>query len=138
MTIRNLQIEDYEGVYALWTRTPGMGLNAVDDSLEGFSRYVHRNPTTCFVAEKDHEIIGVILAGHDGRRGLIHHAAVAEAEQRRGIGEALLNEALHALKREGIQKVLLVVFDQNEKGNAFWEKQGFTKRGDLVYRNRAI
>ncbi len=138
MTIRNLRIEDYEAIYALWSCTPGMGLNAVDDSLEGFSRYVRRNPTTCFVAEEGNGIIGVILAGHDGRRGLIHHAAVAESEQRKGIGEALLHAALAALKREDIHKVLLVVFDQNEKGNAFWEKHGFTKRGDLVYRNRAI
>ena len=45
---------------------------------------------------------------------------------------------LSALEREGIQKAALVVFGQNEGGNAFWEHAGFTARTDLVYRNRNI
>jgi ribosomal protein S18 acetylase RimI-like enzyme len=101
-------------------------------------KYLLRNPSTCFVAEKDGDIIGVILSGHDGRRGYIHHTAVHESEQRHGIGAALLKAAMNALENEGINKVALVVFNKNEKGNAFWEKQGFTARGDLVYRNKAI
>lgn len=32
----------------------------------------------------------------------------------------------------------MVVFDRNEIGNQFWEKIGFTKRDDLVYRNQNI
>jgi N-acetylglutamate synthase len=35
-------------------------------------------------------------------------------------------------------KIALVVFSENEKGNAFWEKQGFTRSDDLVFRNKAI
>jgi len=63
---------------------------------------------------------------------------VAGSEQRNGIGAVLLNAAISALEREGINKAALVVFDRNEKGNAFWEKQGFTIRPDLIYRNKAI
>jgi len=62
----------------------------------------------------------------------VSSAAVSKWER----GE--LNAAMSALEREGINKVALVVFDKNEKGNAFWEKQGFIKRPDLIYRNRAI
>ncbi len=138
MTIRTMTINDYEKVYSLWLSTPNMGLNNLDDSKEGIAKYLSRNPNTCFVAEKDGEIIGVILSGHDGRRGYIHHAAVNESEQRNGIGTALLNAALSALKDEGINKVALVVFGKNEKGNTFWEKQGFITRDDLNYRNKAI
>ena len=47
-------------------------------------------------------------------------------------------KVLDALKAEGIHKGALVVFDRNEKGNAFWEKMGFTVREDLVYSNRAL
>lgn len=42
---------------------------------------------------------------------------------------------LDALKKEEINKVLLVTFKKNEGGNAFWESQGFTLREDLNYRN---
>ena len=138
MTIRLMTLNDYEPVYALWLATPNMGLNNLDDSKEGISKYLARNPDTCFVAESEGRITGVILCGHDGRRGYIHHTAVAGSEQRHGVGTALVNAALSALEREGINKAALVVFAKNEKGNAFWERQGFTAREDLNYRNRAI
>jgi len=138
MNIRIMSIADYEQVYSLWLNTPNMGLNNIDDSKEGIAKYLARNPNTCFVAEKDGNIIGVILSGHDGRRGYIHHAAVSEHFQRNGVGTALGDAAMYALEREGITKVALVVFEKNEKGNAFWEQYGFIERGDLVYRNKAI
>ena len=138
MIIRIMTHEDYEQVYALWLSTPNMGLNNLDDSREGIAKYLARNPGTCFVAEKGNNIIGVILSGHDGRRGYIHHTAVAQSEQCQGIGAALVSAAMRALEEAGIHKVALVVFGNNEKGNAFWEKQGFTTRNDLVYRNKAI
>lgn len=138
MEIRTMTIDDYNQAYSLWLSTPGMGLNDIDDSREGIEKYLARNPDTCFVAEIEGEITGVILAGHDGRRGFIHHTVVAESKQRHGIGSMLVENAIEALKREGINKVALVVFGRNEKGNTFWEKQGFITRSDLVYRNRTI
>jgi len=138
MKIRAMTINDYDVVYALWLSTPNMGLNNLDDSKDGIAAYLARNPNTCFVAEKSGDIVGIILSGHDGRRGFIYHVAVAQSEQRHGIGTALVGTAMSALAREGINKVALVVLAPNEKGNAFWESQGFTTRSDLVYRNKAI
>ena len=136
--IRNMKIDDYEQVYTLWSETFGVGLNDIDDSEEGIAKYLKRNPNTCYVAEKTNHIIGAVLSGHDGRRGYISHLAVAKEEQHKGIGSKLLNAVMAALKKEGIQKVALVVFADNEKGNLFWEKQGFTVRKDLIYRNKFI
>lgn len=138
MKIRPLQIEDYESVYRLWLNTPGMGLNTEDDSKEGIRKYLRRNPNTCFVAEHNKEIAGVILAGHDGRRGYIYHTAVDAAQRNQGIGSALVDHVMEALKKEGIHKVALVVFSQNNTGNSFWEKRGFIQRNDLIYRNKNI
>ena len=99
---------------------------------------MRRNPETCFVAEKDNRIIGVILCGNDGRRGYIYHTAVLVTERKRGVGTALVDAAVKALKNEGINKAALVVFSKNELGNSFWEKRGFITREDLIYRNRSI
>lgn len=133
-----MQPSDHSEVYALWLSCQGMGLNTVDDSPEGIQRFLRRNPDTCFVAVEDGRIVGVIMAGHDGRRGFIYHTAVAPDQRHRGIGTALVQAALQALGREGIAKVALVVFSRNTAGNAFWEKQGFTRRDDLTYRNTAL
>lgn len=138
MNIRLMTIADYDSVYALWMSCKNMGFNDVDDSREGIERYLRRNPTTCFVAEENGELAGIILSGHDGRRGFIHHMAVAEKYRRQGIASRLVESALDALRRENISKVALLVFKYNEAGNAFWERQGFTLRGDLNYRNKAL
>jgi len=76
MKIRKMTINDYEGVYELWINTSRMGMRSVDDSKEGIQKYINRNPETCFIAEAENKIIGVILSGHDGRRGYIYHTAV--------------------------------------------------------------
>ena len=133
-----MTLADYEAVYQLWRSTPGMGLNNVDDSRAGLERFLKRNPTSCFVAEEEGTIVGTILCGHDGRRGYLYHAAVAQNYQGRGIGTALLDAALSALEQEGITKVALVALKRNSEGNGFWEKQGFFVREDLNYRNKLI
>ena len=138
MKIRKMKITDYDAVYDLWRKTPGMGLNDIDDSREGIERYLKRNPRTCFVAELDGETVGVILAGHDGRRGYIHHTCVDPTLWNNQIGTRLVDTALEALRNEGISKVALVVFERNERGNGFWERMGFATRPDLVYRNKAL
>ncbi len=138
MKIRKMKITDYDVVYALWRKTPGMGLNDIDDSREGIERYLKRNPRTCFIGEFNGELAGVILAGHDGRRGYIHHTCVAPDLWGRQFGTKLVDAALEALRAEGISKAALVVFSRNERGNGFWERMGFTERPDLVYRNKAL
>lgn len=138
MKIRKMAMDDYEKVYALWMSCTGMGLNNVDDSKEGIEKFLQRNPDTCFVAEEEEKIVGVILVGNDGRRGYIYHTSVSPQNRSKGIGSKLVQQALDALKQQGINKVALVVFARNEIGNQFWEKQGFTTREDIIYRNKAL
>ena len=135
---RVMTADDYDAVYRVWYSTPGMGLNTVDDSREGIEKYLKRNPTTCFIALCEDIVIGVILSGHDGRRGYIYHTAVLPEYRGNGIAKQLVNLTMAALEEEGIHKVALVAFEQNEIGNAFWEHIGFTAREDLVYRNKNI
>ena len=137
MKIRKMEIADYDEVYSLWLSCTGMGLNDLDDSGEGIAKFIKRNPDTCFVAE-DHGIVGVILAGNDGRRGYIYHTAVQPDHRRQGIAAELADHVMKAMADLGIAKVALVVFDRNAAGNAFWETQGFTVREDLIYRNKAL
>lgn len=138
MNFRLMQISDYDSIYNLWINTPGMGLNSVDDSKEGIEKFLKRNPSTCFIAEENEKIVGVIMAGNDGRRGYIYHIAVLPEFCGKHIAKTLVENAMAALEKEGITKVALVVFEKNQNGNGFWEKIGFTVRNDLIYRNRTI
>ena len=143
IAIRNVTIEDYDKLCALWNSTEQSrrALNPVDDSRDGIARYLRRNPTTCFLAcpaEDPRRVIGVILTGHDGRRAIIHHMCIHPEFRRRGIARMLLQEAEEALRAEGITKVFGLVFKDNDPANAFWESQGYTLRTNLNYRNKSL
>lgn len=129
--IRNMQITDYQQLYELWQRIHGLGIRSVDDSREGITRFIKRNPTTSFVAEKDGTVIGSLLCGHDGRQGYFYHVCVDEAYRRYGYATGMAERALEALKQEGISKVNLMAFVKNEIGNQFWREKGWTMRDDL-------
>lgn len=131
--IRAMKIEDYDGIYALWKKIKGFGIRSIDDSKIGVERFLKRNPTTSVVAVEDGKIVGSILCGHDGRRGCLYHVCVDEAYRRRGIGKAMVVQAMHALQAEKINKVSLIAFTKNDIGNAFWNTIGWTERKDLNY-----
>ena len=131
-TIRPMVEEDIPAALALWQELPGIGLRDAD-SPSALARYLRRNPGTSFVAVADAgELAGVALAGHDGRRGLLHHVAVASRYQRNGLGRRLVDACLSALKADGIEKVMLFVKADNADGKSFWKKCGWGERPDIV------
>ena len=141
--IRPVTIEDYDRIYALWdsSEQSRRALNPVDDSREGIARYLKRNPATCFLAcdaAEPEKALGVILSGHDGRRGLIHHLCVHPDCRRQGIAGLLVEKAEEALRAEGITKIFCLVFKDNDPANAFWEEAGYSLRTNLNYRNKSL
>ncbi len=136
-TIREMQADDYEAVYALWSKTPGMGLSDAD-SYANIVRFLQKNKGLCFVCLDQGQIIGTALCGHDGRRGYLYHVTVAETYRSRGIGTALVESCLRRLKAEGIDKCHLFVFADNEPGMSFWRTLGWEKRDDVVVYSRNI
>ena len=140
---RPAKIGDYDSIYELWCSTPQSkrALNPVDDSREGIDRYLKRNPSTCFLAVADDDtqkVVGVILTGHDGRRAIVHHLCVHPDFRRMGIARMLVERAEEALRLEGITKIFGLVFKDNDPANAFWEKQGYSLRTNLNYRNKSL
>ena len=138
MHIRPMNIDDYDKVYALWMSCKNMGFNDLDDSRNGIERFLRRNPDTSFVAVENDSVIGVILGGHDGRRGYIYHTCVAENHRKQGIASMLVDACIGSMKQNGINKTALLVFSKNDAGNKFWEKMGFSERTDVIYRNKEL
>ncbi len=132
-TIRKMTIEDYEQLYALWRKIKGFAMRSIDDSKEGVERFLHRNPDTSVVAEKEGQLVGAILCGHDGRRGCLYHVCVDPDYRMQGIGTQMVVFAMTALKKEKISKVSLIAFTENDIGNTFWRRIGWTQRLDLNY-----
>ncbi len=131
--IREMTIEDYEEVHALWMTIKGFAIRSIDDSREGVARFLKRNPHTSVVATEDGKVVGAILCGHDGRRGCMYHVCVHRDYRRRRIGTQMVVFAMEALRKEQISKISLIAFTKNDIGNAFWKTIGWTRREDLNY-----
>lgn len=136
--IRTMTIDDYEAVYELWANTPNMGLRTLDDSREGIAFFLKRNPKTCMVSLDGEAVTGVILCGHDGRRGYIYHTVVHPGCREQGIGTALISAAVAALQEEGITRVCLNVMESNEEGKRFWTNRGWEKKDFLGFYSKSI
>jgi putative acetyltransferase len=134
---REFEMKDYEAVLDLWRSTPGIALSGADER-DAIERFARRNPGLCWLAEKDGRIVGTTFCGQDGRRGYIHHTAVAVAFQRKGIAQALLERCFAALAEQGIQKCHLFVVKENESGVAFWRKRDWQERTDIVMFSKTV
>ena len=130
-TIRPFEPADYEAAHALWEATPGVGLSAADERGP-IEQYLRRNPGLSFVAMEGEAMVGTILCGHDGRRGLVHHLMTVPGERRKGTGSALLRAGLGALHAQGIDKCHLLVVGDNRAGLDFWRAAGAVERSELA------
>lgn len=136
--IKVMTIDDYEELFMMWKNTSNMGLRSLDDSKEGISCFLKRNPNTNFVAYEDNKLIGAILSGHDGRRGYIYHAVVLPEYRGQGIASNLVDMAVEALQKEGVTRVCLNVMETNEQGKKFWIDKGWEKKDFLGFYSKAI
>lgn len=136
--LKVMTIDVYEELFTMWQNTPNMGLRSLDDSKEGISCFLKRNPNTNFVAYEDDKLVGAILSGHDGRRGYIYHTVVSPEYRGRGIASALVEAVVEALQKEGITRVCLNVMEANEEGKKFWINKGWEKKDFLGFYSKAI
>ncbi|HEY3324382.1 MAG TPA: GNAT family N-acetyltransferase [Planctomycetota bacterium] len=132
ISIRSFRICDYAEVLALWKASPGVCVNEMD-TRGNIAAYLRRNRGMSFVArDGDGRIVGAVLCGHDGRRGYLHHLAVAKDYRKRGIGGQLVEACFAQLIKCGIVKCNIFVFADNLTGQAFWKKSGWNGRSDLL------
>ena len=123
--------QDYQAVYDLWSRA-GNGIHLRhSDEPEEIRKKTGRDPDLFLVAERDGKIIGTVLGGFDGRRGMMYHLAVEPSERFRGIGEALMAELEGRLREKGCIRYYLLVTRDNDEAISFYERRGWKRMDDL-------
>jgi ribosomal protein S18 acetylase RimI-like enzyme len=147
MIYRGFLPSDYEAAHTLWSATEGIGLSEAD-SRGSIERFLDRNPGLSFVAvgggpglagaAASGALAGAVLCGCDGRRGYLHHLAVAPAHRRRGVGRELVERCLAALSSIGVRKCHIFVIAGNLEGKRFWESTGWEERTSLIIMSRDV
>ena len=116
---------DWQAVHALWARCgPGVQFSRSDEPLE-IQKKLQRDPDLFLLAERNGQVIGAVMGGFDGRRGLVYHLAVAPEDRQHGIGEALMNELEARMKAKGCLKSYLLVTRENADVLAFYRARGW-------------
>ena len=129
---------DLAEVIQFWQGMEGIGLSE-SDSYSALSFYLRLNPGLSWVARnRNRELIGAALCGHDGRRGFLHHLAVARDSRRKGIGRALVERCLSSLRELKILKCNVFLFSHNPEGQEFWKAMGWKEREDLILVQRVL
>lgn len=114
--LREFTLDDYDSVYAIWQNAgPGVGVGFSDSRAE-IAKKLLRDPELFLVAEDSRRIIGTVLGGYDGRRGLVYHLAVVPEYRHQGIGKMLMGEVERRLKEKGCQRCYLLV--KHDAGDA--------------------
>ncbi len=133
ITVSLFTINAYDEVISLWKQSKEVALSDAD-SRKKIQAYLEGNPNMSFIARnKEGRIVGVVLCGHDGRRGYLYHLAVlcSKTAGTRGIGTTLVQECLSALSTAKIQKCHLFIMKDNADGFDFWKAIGWTLRSDI-------
>jgi len=126
--LREFDLErDYEAALALWSNSgPGIAVSH-SDTREALTLKLRRDPDLFLVAETGGELIGSVIGGWDGRRGIVYHLAVSKAYRRQGIARMLMEELEKRLKVRGCRRMWLMVHHDNVDVIAFYESLGWEK-----------
>jgi ribosomal protein S18 acetylase RimI-like enzyme len=125
ISIREFTLEEYDTVYALWQNAgDGLGVGR-SDTRDEIVKKLQRDPDLFLVAEDGGKIIGTVIGGYDGRRGMVYHLAVDQAYRQRGIGKMLMDEVERRMIAKGCLKEYLLVKRGNEDVVEFYRHQGW-------------
>ena len=126
MQLRSFGWRDLEPVLDLW-RAAGPGIHlGRSDSPDEIRKKLSRDPDLFLVAEDQGRIIGAVMGGYDGRRGLVYHLAVLPEERRRGLGSRLMAELEQRLRAKGCVKYYLLVTPDNPQVLEFYHRLGWS------------
>ena len=126
MNIREFRFpNDYARTLKLWESIEvGMHVGR-SDTPDEIQKKLERDPDLFLVAELNEDIVGTVIGGYDGRRGMIYHLAVHETAREQGVGALLLNEVEKRLQAKGCIKCYLLVFADNVRAIQFYENRGW-------------
>ena len=90
-----------------------------------------------WVIEDESKVVGFLVVRAVVAEAEILNLCIAPTKRRKGLAEALLNEALAELRRTRVDRLFLEVRESNTPAISFYEKHGFRKTGRRpgYYRN---
>jgi ribosomal protein S18 acetylase RimI-like enzyme len=135
--VRRCERRDVPAVMALWGEARSEHAST-PDRAEDVERLVTDSPAALLVAEREGEIVGVLIAAWDGWRGNMYRLAVRNGHRREGIGIALTRAGEDYLRGRGARRVTALVAFDDEAAGGFWDSAGYPPDREIGRRVRNI
>lgn len=124
--------DDYPACERIW-KTVGGGVEfSPSDTFDEIQKKMDYSPDLFLVAEKGEQIIGTVIGGFDGRRGMVYHLAVLPENQGKGIGKALMTEVETRMVAKGCKKMYLLMQSGHPELLNFYGKLGWNQMNVLI------
>jgi len=134
LSIRPIADGDEAAVIRLWQ---GAGLTRPWNDPAQDIAFCRQGPSSeLFVGIAGETIVAVVMAGHDGHRGVIYYLGVDPACRHKGLGRQMVGHAEAWLESLGVWKVNLMIRDGNQAVRDFYAALGYEAEPRIVMSRR--
>ena len=134
MTVyRRLKTSDIPAMIRLWKKS-GLPIREKSrDSPKALRAEMKAGSQNFIGAFDGKELIGLVLATSDGRKGWINRLAVEPSHRHKGIALRLIQEAEEEIVSRGIHLISGLIEKGNEASFALFTKAGYEITEDVIY-----
>jgi len=138
LEIREARAEDIPGILQTY-REAGIGAGiafSVEEALAQLERMSVGSPVRVYAALLDGRVVGTYelfvmdnMAKRGRRSGVVEDVAVRPEYQGRGVGKAMMQDAMERCRHAGCYKMMLSSNENREAAHLFYESLGFERHG---------
>ena len=136
--IRNYTDRDHAALLELWQKAGLSCRPQGRDSKENLKLEMKKGSGRFFIADTATELVGVVLATHDGRKGWINRLAVDPAWRNQKIAQILVAKAEAWITEKSIGIITCLIEDYNRSSMEFFEKLDYVKHKEIIYFSKRL
>jgi GNAT superfamily N-acetyltransferase len=131
--IRRLSISDYDDIVRLW-QIAGLPYKPHGrDSRQSVANEMALPQVRYFGMYNGDDMLGVIIANYDGRRGWLNRMAVDPDHRGKGLAGKLIKVAEDFLEQQGAVVICGLIEEMNTPSMACFAKSGYTCMEEIKY-----
>ena len=136
--IRELKLTECDSLIDLWINSSLPTKPEGRDTKENIEKQLQIENNRFFVAEIDGELVGAIIASHNGRKGWINRLAVLPEFREKGIAAALLKRSENYFLSNNINIFACLIEDWNDVSMEYFSNNNYIPHKDIIYYTKKL
>ena len=131
--IRKIDPSEYKSLINIWIKSSLPYKPEGRDTEQNILNQIQVKTHRFFVAEVNKELVAVVIASHNGRKGWINRLAVVPEFRGKGIATALLNKSEEFFLSNSVNIFACLIEDWNDISMEYFENKNYRSHKDIVY-----